>query len=182
MKADQLLIASDVTGKAHLWLCVDYRGTCSSNSLSISLKLFNMGRNRQYEKSRRQRCAARKGRTSVGQPRPSVDWQCPYCAQWFSQKRNGPGNHLRFCAAHRSHQMGSRSSRPNRSAPLAHEEPTATDSSDDTDLLNDGSSSSESDSQSSSNSEVDKPVTHKRRAKKVRSPFVPESRHGESKF
>jgi hypothetical protein len=121
-----------------------------------------MGRSRQSERTRRQRSAARKGRTSAGLPMSNVDWQCPHCAQWFSQKRNGPGNHLRFCKAHRSH-------RQRQPMPLIRDAPIITDS------LNDTSSSSNSDSLSSSRTESNTLVTHKRRAQRVRSPSAAET-------
>jgi hypothetical protein len=60
-----------------------------------------MVRARKAERTRRKHAAARHKRTSIGQPQPSLDWHCPYCFQWFSQKRNGPSNHLRFCCAAR---------------------------------------------------------------------------------
>jgi len=120
-----------------------------------------MGRSRQSERTRRQRSAARKGRTSAGQPMSNLDWQCPHCAQWFSQKRNGPGNHLRFCKAHRLCQSSSRLHQQRNPMPRVHET-IITDSSD-------------SDSLSSSCSESDMPVTHRRRAQQVRSSSAAET-------
>jgi hypothetical protein len=129
-------------------------------NVQLRAQQFVMGRSRQSERTRRQRSAARKGRTSAGQPMSNVDWQCPHCAQWFSQKRNGPGNHLRFCKAHRLCQSGSRLHQRRNPIPLVHE--TITDSSD-------------SDSLFSSSSESDMPVTHRRRAQQVRSPSAAET-------
>lgn len=30
----------------------------------------------------------------------ATDWECPLCSHWFSTRRNGPENHLRFCLPH----------------------------------------------------------------------------------
>jgi hypothetical protein len=144
-----------------MWLC--------TTLVELSAVCVLMGRSCQSERTRRQRSAARKGRTSAGRPMSNVDWQCPHCAQWFSQKRNGPGNHLRFCKAHRLCQSGSRSHQRRNSMLLGHETLTITDS------LNNTSSLSDSDSLSSSSSESDTPVTHRRRARQVRSPSAAET-------
>jgi hypothetical protein len=71
-----------------------------------------MVRTRKSEYTRRKHAIARRKRTSIlGQPQPGLDWHCPYCSQWFSQKRNGPSNHLRFCrAAHHSYRSEHRAS------------------------------------------------------------------------
>lgn len=140
---------------------------------SLLLGLIIMGRTRQSEKGRRERSAIRKSRTSAGHSKVNVDWQCPYCSQWFSQRRNGPANHLRFCAAHRSHQKASSVHQSKHWNPSAHEPPVASSS---TDSSNDTSSSSDSDSLSASSSASDAPVPHRRRAQKLRSPSVHESR------
>lgn len=44
----------------------------------------------------RNRKAIRHKRIAAGHPKPT-DWECPRCNGWFSRRRNGPENHLRFC-------------------------------------------------------------------------------------
>ena|ERR1700691_1090633 len=122
-----------------------------------------MGRTRRHEKNRRERSTARKERTSAGHSISNVDWQCPYCSQWFSQKRNGPGNHLRFCAAHRLPRLKHPISTAQK-APVVSVFTTSSESSSELD----------SESLSDSSSESDAPVTHRRHAQKVRSPSADE--------
>jgi hypothetical protein len=53
----------------------------------------------QRNSTARNRKARRSQRTAAGHLLPT-DWECPRCSQWFSSRRNGPNNHLRFCFKH----------------------------------------------------------------------------------
>ena len=151
-----------------MWLCTIPCPThCDTDTPRLHRSPKLMGSTRRPEKGRRERGAARKLRTSMGHAKAQTDWHCPYCFQWFSQRRNGPGNHLRFCTGYRLHQKPSRSHRQNGMIPLV-QGPAITPMS--TDLSDDSYSSSEEYSQSDSGSESDRPVAHRRRAQKARSP------------
>lgn len=40
---------------------------------------------------------ARSQREVLGNPLPTLDWECPRCKRWFCRKKNGPQTHTTYC-------------------------------------------------------------------------------------
>ena len=67
---------------------------------------------RQSEQTRRICARVRQQHAASGQrPNLQQDWECPICLRWFSQRRNGPKNHLR------SHKLTSYTTHPPHQSP-----------------------------------------------------------------
>src|ERR1700677_3352878 len=65
-------------------------------------------RSTQHNSTARDRKARRSQRTAIGHVLPT-DWECPRCSKWYSNRQNGPSNHLRFClkSSHSSSKISS---------------------------------------------------------------------------
>ena len=109
-----------------------------------------MGRSRAArEKARVAHATNRHRRVTTGKLQATLDWQCKHCSQWFSNKRNGPANHMRRCAATQAflHRATTQ-----KTVPVSNDGDTSTSLSDSDESSSDSESSTESGSENGSES------------------------------